>query len=144
MRGVGLRQALNNGGFECREVGVIGGVEALLFNELPQSLNQVQVGRIGRKKTQLDLQACRERHHLGTALVAGIVQDDGERDPEIEGGQVPQERTDLRRRNVGVVRDGKEFMGDRVERAQDIETLPPRGGPQEDARHGPEEPQERS
>ena len=51
MGGLRLCQALNDGGFEGREVGVVGGVQALLFDELPQPLNQVEVRGIGRQKT---------------------------------------------------------------------------------------------
>ncbi len=79
---------------------------------------------------------------MGATLVASIGQDHGQRDTEVERRKVPQEGTDFRRGNVGVVGDRHEFMGDRVERAQHLEALPPRGGPQEDARHGPEEAEE--
>ena len=35
---------------------VIGGVEALLFDKLPEPFNQVQIGRIRRQKKQFDVQ----------------------------------------------------------------------------------------
>ena len=144
MRGLRLSQPLRDSGFARGEVRVIRGVEALFFDELPQSFNQVEVGRVRRKKTQLNLQAGGESHNLRTALIASIIQDHRDGDAEVERGKLPQEGTDLGRGNVGVVGDGPEFMGDRVECPQDVEPLPPGGGPQEDARHGPEEPQEGS
>jgi hypothetical protein len=55
MGGVSLRQALDNGDLERSEVGVIGGVQALFFDELPQALNQVEVGGIRRQKPQFHL-----------------------------------------------------------------------------------------
>ena len=79
---------------------------------------------------------------MRTALVAGIVQDHGQGNAEVERGELPQEGTDFRGGNVGVVGDGHEFMSDRIERAQHVEALTPGGGAQENPRHGPEEPQE--
>ena len=70
---------------------------------------------------------------MRTALIAGIIQNHSQRDAEVERGELPQEGTDFRGSNVGVVGDGDEFMGDGVERAQDIEALPPGWGAEEDA-----------
>jgi len=53
MGGLRLRHALGEGGFEGWEVGIGDGRQALLFDELPQPLNQVEVRGIGRQKTQL-------------------------------------------------------------------------------------------
>jgi hypothetical protein len=139
MRGVCLREALDDSGFEGREVGVIGGI-TLLFDELPHPLNQVEVRGIGRQKTQLDLSAGGEGHHLGTALRARIVQDHSQGNAEGERSELAQEGTDLRGRNVGVVRDRPQFMGEGIQGPQHLEPLASGRGAEENPRHGPEEP----
>jgi len=42
--------------FEIRKAAVIAGIQALLFNEFPEALYQIQVGRIGRQEFQFDVQ----------------------------------------------------------------------------------------
>ena len=55
MCGVRLCYTLNDGGSKRGEVCVIRGVEALLFDEFPQPLNEVKIRGIGREETQLNL-----------------------------------------------------------------------------------------
>ena len=144
MCGVRLCYTLNDGGSKRGEVRVIRGVEALLFDELPQPLNEVKIRGIGREETQLNLSAGGERHDLGTALVAGVIQDYGHRNAEVECSQLPQEGANFGRGHIRVVGDRHEFMSDRVECPQDIEALPPCRCPQKNPRHRPQEPKEGS
>jgi len=144
MGGLGLGSTLHKGGFERGEVRRIRRVKALGFDELPPSFNQGEVGRVGREKTPLNRQAGGEGHPVRTARIASIVQDHRHRDPEVERGEVPQEGPDFRGRKVGVVGDGDEGRGNRLECAKDGEALAPGGGSEEEACHGPENPPEGS
>jgi hypothetical protein len=142
MGGLRLRQALGEGGFEGCEVGIVGGIQALLFDELPQPLNQVEVRGIGRQKTDLKVEAGGEGDNLRTALRASLGEHHRQRNPELARGYLSQERTDLGGSNGGVVGNSEEFLGDRVERPQDVEALPARWGAHEQPGDRPEEPQE--
>jgi hypothetical protein len=51
-----LRQAIDNGLLEQRELIVIFRTQAPLFNKFPEPFNQVQVRRIRRKKRQFNFQ----------------------------------------------------------------------------------------
>ena len=44
MGGVGLAQAVHDRRFERSEVGVVVGIQALLFDELPEPFDQVEIG----------------------------------------------------------------------------------------------------
>ena len=81
---------------------------------------------------------------MRAALRAGGGQPHRQREAEVEGGQVAQERTDLGGRNRGIGGDGEKFRGEGMERTQDVEAVTARGRPQEDPGQGPEKPQERS
>jgi hypothetical protein len=50
-----LAQTVHNGGGEGGKVRVIAGIQTSLLDKLPQALDQVQVGRISREKTEFDL-----------------------------------------------------------------------------------------
>jgi len=50
-----LAQTINNGGLECAELAVVFGVQALLFDELPQPLNQVEIGRVGWQEAEFNM-----------------------------------------------------------------------------------------
>lgn len=41
---MGMGQAVSNGVFEGIEISMVNGIEALLFDEFPEPLNEVQVG----------------------------------------------------------------------------------------------------
>ena len=51
-----LAQAVANGHFEVFEVGIVDGIQALLFDELPQPLNEIEVRRIRWQVESFDLQ----------------------------------------------------------------------------------------
>lgn len=138
-----ISQALADGLGEAVEVGVVFGVEALLFDELPEPFNEVEVGRVGGQEEQLDAQGGGVLNHDVTALIAGIVQDDGEGEVQTEGGQLREEFTDLRGSDIGVVGHRDPLVGDGVERAQHIESLATTGGGDEDPRQRPEIAQKR-
>jgi hypothetical protein len=66
-------QAVRNRVLKRHAVGIVLGVETLLFDKLPQALNEIEIGGIRGEEEQLDPQGCRERLDQGTALIAGIV-----------------------------------------------------------------------
>lgn len=59
-----------------REGGVVGGAGGVLAQKLPEALNQVEIGRIGREKEQCNAQLGGQRLDDLGALIAGIVQHD--------------------------------------------------------------------
>ena len=50
MDGAGIFQAEFDGRGERTEVGVVRGIEALFFDELPQALDEIQIGGVSRQK----------------------------------------------------------------------------------------------
>ena len=52
-----LAQTINNGELESAELAVVFGREAqaLLFDELPQPLNQVEIGRVGWQEAEFNM-----------------------------------------------------------------------------------------
>ena len=52
---VSLNQAIDNRRLESAIVGVVLGVQALLFNKLPQPLDQVEIRRVSRQEAEFDV-----------------------------------------------------------------------------------------
>jgi len=117
VRGLGLSQAGVNSGCEGTEVRVVLGVQALLFDKLPQPLDEVEVGRIRGQEQQLDPQLLCHGLYERTALIAGIVQHHGDRHAQGERGQAMEELADTLGVDVGGVGDRDDFMGQGVEGA---------------------------
>ena len=53
---MGLGQTVGNGLLEVVEVSVIRGIQTGLLDELPQALDQIQVGRVRRQVQEFDLE----------------------------------------------------------------------------------------
>src|SRR5258708_4076711 len=51
VRGMSLVEASGNSRLETGKVSVVMGIQTLFAHKLPQTFNQVEVGRIGRQKT---------------------------------------------------------------------------------------------
>jgi len=73
-----LRANLPQAVFDVRLEGVesfiVFAVQRLAFNELPETLNQIQIWRIGRQEEKVDAQRCRQILNEPTVLIAGIVE----------------------------------------------------------------------
>mgnify|MGYP000014262482 CR=1 FL=1 len=87
MFGVRLAEALTDCLFERRKVRVIDGIQALLFNKLPQAFNQIQVGRVRGQVQEFNLERGGQSRHQLTFLVAGVIQDQGYGHPQLLRGQ---------------------------------------------------------
>ncbi len=74
---VGLMQAGGDGLAKLGKRGVIAGIQTLGFRKFPQPFDQIEIGRIGRKKQQLNTEAGGGVEDILAALIAGIVQDEG-------------------------------------------------------------------
>ena len=74
-------------------------------------------------------------------LKARVIQDQGDRFVQGQRAQAPQQLTHTLGIDIGFVGDGNQFMGDRVQRPQDLESLSTRFGRQEQPGKGPEKPQ---
>ena len=118
-----LAQTVGDGRLEGGKVSVVLGIQALLFDEFPQPFNQVEIRRVGRQKTELDLQAGRGGEYHGAFLIAGIVQHQRDRHAEVEVSQLMQQLADTLGGDVGVIGHRNEFVRDRIQGAQDIEAL---------------------
>ena len=68
------------------------------LNKFPEPLDQVEIRRIGRQKTEFDVQTGRGGHDQGASLIAGIVQKNGDRYSQVEPRQLTQKYTDLSQR----------------------------------------------
>lgn len=122
---VSLVQAGRDGVFEDREILVVDRVQALLFDEFPQSLNEIEVGGIGRQIQQFDAEGCGQIKHQMTLLVARIVEDECDRDIQAQRRNPAQQFANAVGIDVGVVGDHDQLMGDGVQGPQHIEALPP-------------------
>ncbi len=115
-------------------------VETLLFDKLPQPLNQIEIGGISGQVQHFDAQRRGEGLHQGTALIAGVIQDDRDRQPRIRPCQQPQQLAHGRRGNISEIGDRKQFMRGSVQGGQDIEALAAGGGFDKQPLHTPENP----
>jgi hypothetical protein len=82
--------------------------------------------------------------YQGTALVAGIVQDEGNGDLQPQFNQLTQQLANTLGVDVGQIRDGDDLMRDRIQGPQDIEALPPARGFDPAPGKTPEIPQKRA
>ena len=101
---------VENRGFEVLKGGIIASVQAAFFDQLPEPFDQVELGRIRREKQQLDLESSGGVLDQPTALIAGVVQNDGDRNRQGQLGQLAQQPTDAFAVNVGVGGDGDQFV----------------------------------
>ena len=79
MDGTDLRQTGLDRGPELVEPGMVLAVEFLSLDELPQPLNQIQVGGVRRQVQQGNSQLGGQSLYRGVSLVAGVVQHERDR-----------------------------------------------------------------
>ena len=116
-------------------------VETRLFDKFPQPLKEIEIGGLPGQVQQFYAQRLGEDLHQGTALIAGSVQDEGDRQPRVRSRQQPQQLTHGRRGNGGEICDREQVMGGRMQRGQDLEALAAGGGFDKQPLHTPENPQ---
>jgi hypothetical protein len=87
-----------------REVRVVAVVEAPLSDEFSERFDEIQIRRVGGQIQQLNAQTLGQLSNRLAFLIAGIIQDHGNRarDPR---GQLLKKSTDARRIDVGSVSD---------------------------------------
>src|SRR2546428_11299155 len=100
MRG-DLGEAVPNGVLKGCAIRIVLRVEPFLFDKLPQSLNQIKSRGIGVHVEQCDAQGCGQGLAERTALIAGIVQDNGDWHPWVGPCQPLQQLTDSRGGSLG-------------------------------------------
>ena len=108
-------QGFHDGFFEGFKRGIIATMEALGFDEFPESLNEIQVGRVSRPPQERDVKAFRLRHDKMIALVPRMVEHDGDGTIVESSGQFLEKFNDTGTIDVGFIRDGDDLMGYRVE-----------------------------
>lgn len=121
-------QAVQNALLVHREVSVIAGIQTGLFHELPQSLNQVEMRRIRRKKNKFDSQGLRFRLHQLATLITGIVHHNFHRNAPVRMSfpDFSQQLANRIRVDVILVHDRQQFLIQRIDRPQDVQPTPPR------------------
>ena len=124
---VGQADAVADRLAERTKVGVVFRVQGLLLDELPKSLDEVQIGRVGRQVDQLYVQRFGQFSHHRAFLISGVVQNQTDRHANIRLGDLPQQFTDTRCVNVPIIGHRYQFMCDGVQGAQHIEALPAGG-----------------
>lgn len=120
---VGQADAVADRLAERAKVGVVFRVQDLLLDELPESLDEVQIGRVGGQVHQLDLQRFGQFSHDGALLISRVVEDQTDRHASIRLGDLPQQFTHTGCVDVRIIGHGYQFVRDRVQGAQDIEAL---------------------
>jgi len=76
--GASLFEAGLNGGGKGIEGCIKFGIETLLFYELPQPFNQIEVWRIGWQEEQFDVELGGQIDDQIAALIAGVIEDQRE------------------------------------------------------------------
>ncbi len=79
MAALGVLQTVDDGLFKGGERGVVAPMETLGFHKLPEPFNEIEIRGIGGQPKQGNPEAFRLGHDEVIALVAGIIQDDGNR-----------------------------------------------------------------
>ena len=87
---MGLRQTVGNGLLEVLKVSVIRRIQTGLLDKLPQPLNQIQVGRVRWQVQEFNLERGGQGRDQLTFLVAGVIQDQGNRHPQVQFGELTQ------------------------------------------------------
>ena len=105
----------------------------MFTDKLPQALNEI--GGISGQEAQFDVQTGSRLENQSTTLVACSVEKEGDRHAQMKVCQFMQELADFVRGDGRVVRHRNEFMRDRIQSCQDIETLTTRWGLNEDTHH---------
>lgn len=90
MAGVGLGEARRDGLLEEGEVLVIGRVQTFLFDEFPKPLDEIEIGGIGRQVQHLDAERFGQIHDQPTFLIAGIIENERDRNGQSAGGDTAQ------------------------------------------------------
>lgn len=143
MSHIGSLDTGDDGFLEIPEFGIAFRVQALLLDKLPEPLNQIEMWRVRRQKQQLYPQHRGGVLDQATALIARIVQHQGDRVPGRHGGNLPQQLTDALTVDVGLVDHGEHLVGDGIERPQHVEPLAATGGGQEQPHPAPDRGQKR-
>lgn len=102
---------------------VIDRIETFLFDKFPQTLNQIEVGRIGGQEEEFEAQVSGQILDKLAMLVTGIVQYDSNRQVRAGSSQLTQQSGN----GVGIdgigVGHSEQLPGGSVESTQNIETL---------------------
>jgi len=141
---LGFVYARGDGSFEGIEIFIIMIVETFLFDEFPQALDQIQVGRVWRQEKQFDFQCKRQVHDQTTMLIAGIVHDEGHRQVWKQLSQLLKQLTDGLGIDVAIIADGDDLFGNGIQCPQNVEALPSAGRLDENAHKAPEITQKRA
>ncbi len=99
------------------------GVKALLLDEFPPALDQVEMGRIGRQKEQFDVKMGRQGLNESAALIAGVIENQGDGCLEIARAEFSQQLAHAFGIDIRIIRHGDHFQVERIDSAQHVEAL---------------------
>lgn len=102
---------------------VVAAIEAVLFDELPEAFDQVEIRRIRREKHQGNPALGGVGHYLLAMLVPGVVEHEGQGVFGMQFPQLVEQVTDALCVDIGMVDDADELATHGVDRAQDVEAL---------------------
>jgi len=139
-----LIQTAVDRGAEFGEGVVVAAVEHVSFDELPQAFDEVEVGRIRRQELQLDVERRRQVDDQRAVLIAGVVEHQGDRSCQAEGGDLAQQFTHRVRRHRAGGRDADKLIRHGVPGSQHAVALAARGPSNEQALQTPQTAQERA
>lgn len=122
---------------QCKVL-IVCGIQTFLFHEFPEPLNQIEIGRVGRKKEEFDIQIPGFLHHQATVLVASIIHHECDWSLQAQQGDLLQERAHAERIDVALIGHGDKLMGDGIQGSQHVEPLSPTGGPHHHTHNTPQ------
>jgi len=137
VNGVGIVQATLDGVHEGTEVGGVLGIQALLFDELPQSLDEIEIGGVRGEEQPLDVKFLGVRFDEFAAGITGIVQDDRDGQVQRQGRQLVEPLADAQGIDISGMGHRNDLFGHGIECAQDVEALATGGRPDPDPRKAP-------
>src|ERR1700722_13969731 len=114
-------QTPSDDGGERLVVGVVGGVEAFLLDELPQAFDQIEIGGVRRQVQQLDTQLGRQVAHQRALLVARVVQHQRNRQARTGLDHGTQQGADGLSVDVTVIGNLHQVVADGVQSPKDVE-----------------------
>ena len=114
----------SNGVLEVGEGWVEFGVEDFFLRELPEALDEVQVWGIRRKKKKLDTERLGCCLNKLAALIAGVVENQGDRDFRRESGDLAEQFANTFRIDVLRIANGNQGMCRRTDGAKNVEPFP--------------------
>lgn len=90
-------------------------IEAFLLHKLPQSLDQIKIGRVRWEEENLNIQTGSNLGNVFTSLISSIIHDECDRNFETKSSNFFKKLSNTYRVNIAIIGHHDELMRDSVE-----------------------------